>query len=252
MAVGFDGPALALFGAVLLVFLAIRRALRRRKRRPPLSAAPETRGWRRGKRGSFPEIPKARWRINSSRPGRAKPVRNDVFTGNAWVTDGDGVRVNGEVVRLAGLDAPEWDQIARNRNGEWFNHGAVVKKALIRALGGQGQEVVVRVEGRDRYGRLLGTVSCRGRDIGQWMVRYGLAVAAFDERYREFEIQAQHEGCGMWGYEISFDPRYWRARSERPGIGCDTSEGGEALAGELVIREDAWRRRRARESALPE
>ena len=34
------------------------------------------------------------------------------ITGKAYVTDGDGIRVAGQEVRLAGLDAPEWDQKA--------------------------------------------------------------------------------------------------------------------------------------------
>ena len=34
------------------------------------------------------------------------------ITGKAYVTDGDGIRVARQEVRLTGLDAPEWDQKA--------------------------------------------------------------------------------------------------------------------------------------------
>ena len=44
------------------------------------------------------------------------------ITGRAYVTDGDGIRVSGYNIRLAGLDAPEWDQFAKHQHGYWFNH----------------------------------------------------------------------------------------------------------------------------------
>ena len=53
------------------------------------------------------------------------------------MTDGDGVKVKGYVVRLAGLDAPEWNQKAKNRFGFWFNHGKRVKRALTCELAGR-------------------------------------------------------------------------------------------------------------------
>ena len=54
------------------------------------------------------------------------------ITGKAYVTDGDGIRVSGYDVRFSGLDAPEWDQLAKHHHGYWFNHGKRVKSALIR------------------------------------------------------------------------------------------------------------------------
>ena len=87
------------------------------------------------------------------------------ITGRAYVTDGDGIRVARQEVRLAGLDAPEWDQRAKHRDGYWFKHGQRVKSALIQEIG--GKHVRVAVEETDKYGRLLGTVTCNGRDIGE-------------------------------------------------------------------------------------
>ena len=51
------------------------------------------------------------------------------ITGKAYVTDGDGIRVARKEVRLAGLDAPEWDQKAKHQDGYWFNHGRRVKRS---------------------------------------------------------------------------------------------------------------------------
>ena len=108
----------------------------------------------------------------AGRRPRKRP--GDVIKGRAKVTDGDGVKVKGYTVRLA------------------------------------GRRVQVRVEGYDRYGRVLGTVTCRGRDVGEWLVWSGHAIACFDSRYKAAEREAQSERRGMWGYDQAFDPRAWR------------------------------------------
>ena len=143
-------------------------------------------------------------------PSRRLEGAGRTITGKAYVTDGDGVRVAGEEVRLAGLDAPEWDQKAKHRDGYWFNHGKRVKSALIRELG--GKHVSVFVEGTDKFGRLLGTVTREGRDIGEWLVREGHAIAAYDDRYKRIERGARRARRGMWAHAHNFDPRAHRHR----------------------------------------
>ncbi len=97
--------------------------------------------------------------------GRSKKRSGDTIQGWAKVTDGDGIKVKGYTVRLAGLDAPEWNQPAKHRFGFWFNHGKRVKRALSRELA--GRRVQVRVEGYDRYGRVLG-VSMSNENCALW------------------------------------------------------------------------------------
>ena len=137
------------------------------------------------------------------------------ITGKAYVTDGDGIRVAQQEVRLAGLDAPEWDQKAKHRDGYWFNHGKRVKSALIQEIG--GKHVRVSIEGTDRFGRLLGTVTYRGRDIGEWLVREGHAIAAYSDRYKHVEREARKAKRGMWEHAHNFDPRAHRHREQRRG-----------------------------------
>ena len=143
-----------------------------------------------------------------SRARRKRP--GDTIKGWARVTDGDGIKVRGYTVRLAGLDAPEWNQPAKHRFGFWFNHGKRVKRALKRKVG--GKRVQVAVEGYDRYGRVLGTVSRRGQDVGEWLVRSGHAIACYDRRYKAAESEARSERRGMWGYKEVYDPRAWRRK----------------------------------------
>ena len=129
------------------------------------------------------------------------------------MTDGDGIRVARQEVRFIGLDAPEWDQRAKHRDGYWFNHGKRVKSALIQEIG--GKHVRVSVEGTDKFGRLLGTVTYKGTDTGEWLVREGHAIAAYSDRYRRVEQKAREARRGMWAHAHNFDPRAHRHR--KPG-----------------------------------
>ena len=133
------------------------------------------------------------------------------LVGKAWVTDGDGLRVSGQEVRFAGLDAPEYDQVAKHRDGYWFGHGRRVKRALIQKIG--GKQVYVTVEDYDKFGRAVGIVTCNGTDIGEWLVREGHAIAAYSDRYKSVERQARRAKRGMWGHAVNIDPRRWRHRN---------------------------------------
>lgn len=135
---------------------------------------------------------------------------SEVITGKAFVTDGDGIRIAGREVRIVGIDAPEWDQRAKHADGRWFNHGKIVKSALIKEIG--GKQVRVLPEDTDKFGRLIGAVIFEDRDIGEWLVREGHAIAAYDDRYRIVEREARREKRGMWAHAYNFDPRRHRHR----------------------------------------
>ena len=137
----------------------------------------------------------------------------DTIIGRAYVTDGDGLRVSGYNIRMAGLDAPEWDQMARHQDGYWLNHGNHVKSALIQAIG--GKRVRVTVKGYDKHGRVLGTVTCDGKDVGEWLVRNGHAIAAYGKTHKSVEREARSARRGLWGYAEAFDPRAWRYKKWR-------------------------------------
>ena len=160
-----------------------------------------------------------RWTPGRRRaPGRRPipaPDAGSVIAGKAWVTDGDGLRVSGHRVRFAGLDAPELDQWAKHGDGYWFKHGKRVKRALIRTVG--GRHVEVTVEGVDQYGRVLGCVTCDGKDVGAWLVRNGHAIAAYSDRYKDIESEARREKRGLWSHEVAFDPRDWRRKQAGRG-----------------------------------
>ena len=143
------------------------------------------------------------------------PEIGSVITGKAYVTDGDGLRVSRQTIRIAGIDAPEHDQPATHRDGYKIEHGKRVKSALIQAVG--GKRVRVSVEGHDRYDRVVGTVTCDDKDVGEWLVHNGYAFAEYGDQYKGVEREAQRAKRGMWGYPEFWHPQDWRRRTPERG-----------------------------------
>ena len=159
-------------------------------------------------------------RDRAAPPARTAPQRGEaelprMVAGMAVVTDGDGLRVTDAAgrrheIRIAGIDAAEHGQQAQSaRTGNWFNEGWWVKNKLVKKVG--GQQVRVTVEKRDKFGRLVGQVTCGGEDIGEWLVGGGYAIAAYSDRYKQVQKAACKEKRGRWGFAKRHDPRSHRA-----------------------------------------
>lgn len=93
--------------------------------------------------------------------------------------DGDTIRCGEERVRLVGLDAPE----LRGRC-EAERQRALAATERLRLLIADG--VTLSTAGRDKYDRVLAVVlDARGQDVGQILVREGLAHAYHGRGPRE-------------------------------------------------------------------
>lgn len=115
------------------------------------------------------------------------------------VIDGDTIELlSGERVRYIGIDAPEmrptvepWAKEATEANRE------MVERQMVR--------LVLDVEERDRYGRLLAYVYVDDIFVNAELVRTGLATVLFywpnvkhEDYFRELEEQAREERRGIW------------------------------------------------------
>ena len=80
-----------------------------------------------------------------------------------------------------------------------------------------GKYVRVSVEDYDKYDRAVGSVTCNGGDVGEWLVREGHAIAAYSDRYKHIEREARQAQRGMWGHAANIDPRAWRHRKTARG-----------------------------------
>lgn len=131
-------------------------------------------------------------------------------TGWAEVVDGDTIKIEGERIRLHGIDAPERRQTCR-RGGEEYACGIGATKALSALMGGRG--VACRSVDRDRYGRTVAKCFVGGRDINEWMVREGWAVAyrKYSTDYAPAEDEARRENRGLWAGAFML-PWDWRRK----------------------------------------
>jgi endonuclease YncB( thermonuclease family) len=129
--------------------------------------------------------------------------------GEASVTDGDGLRIGDERIRLWGIDAPELDQQCR-RNRTVYACGTEARDALERLVDAGAPSCERLYE--DPYGRTVARCSVAGVDLGAEMVRLGLAV---DFRryskgaYADEEAQARAARRGLWAGEFEV-PAQWR------------------------------------------
>ena len=124
--------------------------------------------------------------------------------GRAVVNDGDTLTLEGERVRLRGIDAPEYTQTCRKAGGD-YACGRMARKALVDLIGGR----VVSCDGwqRDRYNRLLGACRAGDLDLNRSLVLAGWAVAYGN--YAAEERQARAARAGIWAGD--FDrPQDWR------------------------------------------
>lgn len=86
------------------------------------------------------------------------------------VVDGDTLWLEGEKIRLVGIDAPELGEpeCAAEAALAW---AATERLARVLSAG----EVSVSRQGEDRYGRTLARIAVAGRDAGDVLVLEGLA-----------------------------------------------------------------------------
>ncbi|WP_245279985.1 thermonuclease family protein [Hyphomicrobium sp. 99] len=137
--------------------------------------------------------------------------RNDPFppsvSGAGRPIDGDSLWVDGNEVRLQGIDAPEGRHTCR-RNGEVWSCGEDAHRELARAIG--SDTVTCRVSQRDVYGRLLARCTAGGRDLNARMVAIGMAIAY--GVYTTEEADARSSRRGLWAGEFD-PPGKWRAEN---------------------------------------
>ncbi len=128
------------------------------------------------------------------------------------VLDGDTVELDGQVIDLAGIDAPEFGQECR-RGDVVVDCGMIARTQLLDLTA--AAEVVCDLEGvAQRAGWPMVTV-CRagGYDLSEGMLHTGWALASLGakipERYRSVADSAQQARRGLWGFTF-VEPWEWR------------------------------------------
>lgn len=135
---------------------------------------------------------------------------NGLIVGRSAVVDADTIEIQGQRIRLEGIDAPEASQHCTMAGQEWAC-GRKAATALGSWLG--DKPVSCAPKGKDRYGRTLARCFVGTDDIQSWLVINGWALA-FREHSKDFiaaEEVAKARKVGLWQGEF-VAPWDWRAQ----------------------------------------
>lgn len=176
-----------------------------------------------GQRGTLPrraEPPSSRTSSGTPTPiSPAKPTgvaastprlnARQTIVGRASVIDGDTFEIQGQTVRIWGIDAPGSAQTCYISGKPW----RCGQKAALALADHLGQRTVACYEmDKDRYGRIVGKCSVDAQDIGAWLVEGGWAVDYPEYSrggYAQYESTASNFKSGIW--QGAFDkPLDWR------------------------------------------
>lgn len=119
--------------------------------------------------------------------------------GQASVIDGDTIEIHGTRIRLWGIDAPENSQLCRGDDSLQYRCGAKSANDLDAFI--VSRPVNCNPVSLDRYGRTVATCSVGGTDLGEWLVRNGLALdwpKYSKGKYDADQGQAKHSEIGIW------------------------------------------------------
>lgn len=128
--------------------------------------------------------------------------------------DGDSFKAGDVEVRLHGIDAPEYRQTCKGRDGKDMACGKLARDQLSQLI--RGRNITCKTLERDRYGRQVSVCRDGTLDINGEMVRLGWAIAyrKHSLAYVSAEAEARKAKRGIW--QGSFEaPETYRDRTRR-------------------------------------
>jgi endonuclease YncB( thermonuclease family) len=152
----------------------------------------------------------------------ASVVSAQTITGPARVVDGDTLEIQGQKVRLHGVDAPEIRQTCarpefnghtrRVEEGSPWPCGVAARRRIEEVI--DSRPVTCRALDKDRYC----FVGAPHIDLSGWLVRNGLAVAytKYSRDYVPQETAARGARLGIWSGAF-VPPAEWRKGVRAPG-----------------------------------
>lgn len=128
--------------------------------------------------------------------------------GRADVHDGDSFRLDGQKIRLYGIDAPELDQICQDEQGQAWPCGVASRDWLIQLT--QGQRVHCAPKDTHET-RIVASCYLDDKDISLAMVMFGMALPhnKYGGDYESARRHAQQQKTGIWKGSF-MQPWQWR------------------------------------------
>jgi endonuclease YncB( thermonuclease family) len=147
------------------------------------------------------------------------------LTGQASIIDGDTLEVHGSRIRLWGIDAPESSQSCRGEDRLPYRCGARAANDLDAFIA--RRPVDCAPVAHDQYGRTVASCAVGGVDLGEWLVRSGLAVdwpRYSRGKYATAQRDAERAERGIWAGSY-VEPWLYRACIKRGGTPAGCSDG---------------------------
>ncbi len=138
-----------------------------------------------------------------------------VLSGTGRAISGDTLVIAGTLVRLAAVDAPEFDQTC-TRGGQSWACGEAATANLAAAV--EGRDIICRDEVTVGSETVTAVCTVDGRDLAVAILGAGYAVnrAPNLDSHTAAEAEAKAAGRGLWGGEF-MDPERWRKMTD---CGC--------------------------------
>ena len=124
------------------------------------------------------------------------------------VVDGETLRLQGQVVRLEGLQAPSRGETCADTAGQGFDCGVAAADRLAHLVANHA--LVCELHGQDVFRRPLAICEANGKILNAMLVSSGWALAS-SENFSEAEARARQAGRGLWADGI-VPPEEWRER----------------------------------------
>jgi endonuclease YncB( thermonuclease family) len=156
------------------------------------------------------------------------PALAGELIGQASVIDGDTLEIHGTRIRLWGINAPESTQLCRGDDSLRYRCGAQAANDLDAFIA--RRPVNCAPMSLDRYGRTVASCSAGGADLGERLVRSGLALdwPRFSKgRYDAAQRSAERAGRGIWKGSY-VEPWLYRACIRANGSPPDCSDDANA------------------------
>lgn len=153
----------------------------------------------------------------------ATAVQAQDVTGTAAVIQADQIAIDDARISIFGIDAPDPDQDRECSAGRQFFGCYTNARRQMEILVDEGP-VTCSPTGEFNYVRFpyMVCTTASGEDIGDVMVRSGMALAFLpqSDMYVEAEAEARDAGRGIWQPGIRFTlPWEWRVMNGRPIFG---------------------------------
>lgn len=150
------------------------------------------------------------------------------LTGQASIIDGDTLEIHGTRIRLWGIDAPETTRLCRGDDSQQYRCGEKSANDLDAFIGRRPVSCIPI--SLDQYGRTVAICTVGEADLGEWLVRSGLALdwpQYSKGKYAAAQRDAEHAGRGIWAGSY-VEPWLYRACMRANGWLADCSDDAKA------------------------